>query len=193
MTRDDVQALLPFLANGTLTGAERAEVEAMIAADADLRAELRALQAVRETLQAEEPGYSPGEIGLARLMRGVGEDSAVRRPFWQALRTWQAAAAILLVALLAQTVFLRPGPVQDGYSLAGADPEAAPMITVTVRPDTTEGAFRSLLLRAGAEIVGGPSALGLYVLRPLNDVTSDETRRILETSDLLESVSENDD
>ncbi len=188
MTRDEVQALLPFLANGTLEGAEREEAEQMLDADPDLRAELHALQTVRATLRAEDPGHSPGEIGLARLMREVGKDGTARRPFWQSVHTWQSVAAALLVALLLQALFTGTDPGEDGYELAGADPEAGPAITVAIRPDTTEAAFRDLLLRAGAEIVGGPSALGLYELRPLNDVTIEEARRILETSDIVEDV-----
>ena len=70
MTRDEISALLPFLANGTLEGDERAEIEAALAEDAALQAELRALRAIRATMQAEE-SFSPGEMGLARLMRGV--------------------------------------------------------------------------------------------------------------------------
>ncbi|MEC8196124.1 MAG: hypothetical protein VX228_07375, partial [Pseudomonadota bacterium] len=82
MTRDEISALLPFLANDTLEGAERAEVEAAVAADAALQAELTALQAIRQQMQADqEAAYSPGEVGLARLMRLVeAEGTPVQAP-----------------------------------------------------------------------------------------------------------------
>lgn len=181
MNRDEILALLPFLANDTLTGNERAEVEAAVAADPELQAELAALRAIRATMQAED-AYSPGEIGLARLMRDVQMQTparAARRPL-----LWQAAAAVLLAVVVGQAAFLmRPGD-PGGYQLAGE--EAA--FRVTIAPDTSESALRALLLEAGVEIVGGPSALGFYQLAPLDGVTLDAARAILQASEIIESV-----
>ena len=67
MTRDEIEALLPFLANDTLTGEERQSVEAAVNADPDLLAELAALRAIRQTMQSDMV-QSPGDMGLARLM-----------------------------------------------------------------------------------------------------------------------------
>ena len=52
MTRDEISALLPFLGNETLTGEERAEVEAAVAEDADLQAEIGCA--------ADDPGDDAG-------------------------------------------------------------------------------------------------------------------------------------
>ncbi|KMW59000.1 hypothetical protein AIOL_003981 [Candidatus Rhodobacter oscarellae] len=191
MTRDDIQALLPFLANDTLTGDERAEVEAAVAKDAELQGELSALKAIRETMQAEEM-YSPGEMGLAKLMRDVEAEAEAPAPrASQPLRRpvlWQVAAAILLAVVLGQAVFLTQGgdPNTGGFELAGT--EAA--FEITIAPDAPESAIRDLLLEAGVEIVAGPSALGVYQLNPIEGVTEDEARGILSVSDLIESLSE---
>ncbi len=183
MTRDEISALLPFLANGTLEGTERAEVQDAVTHDPELAAELEALKAVRATIQAEE-SYSPGEMGLARLMRDVDAETqaanANRRPL-----IWQIAAAILLALVVGQTVwqFIDSGP--GGYQLAGDTP---PAFTAAFRGDVTEAELRSLLLEAGVEIVSGPSALGLYALAPLEGVTREEARAELEASDLVETL-----
>lgn len=117
MTRTDIEGLLPFLANETLAGDERAAVEAAVAADPGLQTELEALRLMRHAMQAETLEASPGELGLARLMRDVdaapqttqsapagapepaANDNVVplRR-----LRFWQAAAAAVAVLGLAQ-------------------------------------------------------------------------------------------
>lgn len=137
-------------------------------------------------MQAEE-AYSPGDMGLSRLMRDVEAEvptPVVRRPV-----LWQGIAAALLAVVVGQAVFQPRGTEPGGFELAGGD--AA--MTIAIRPDTTEAALRSLLLDAGVEIVGGPSALGLYELAPLEGVTVDEARAILGASEIVESleVSEN--
>ena len=60
--------LLPFYVNGTLSAAERAEVEALLAEDDDLRGQLALLKQVRAVMKDQETPCSTGELGLARLM-----------------------------------------------------------------------------------------------------------------------------
>jgi anti-sigma factor RsiW len=190
MAREDIEALLPFYANGTLSEAERAEVEAVLADDPTLEIELSALRAMREHLQSEEP-RSPGEFGLARLMRDVdregraGPETPTRRvPAW----FWQAAAALALVALLAQSLFMYDSGA-PGYQLAG---DADGAVVVAFDPDATEAAIRALLNELGLEIVGGPSALGLYqVADPSGEVTEADLEA-LRDAPLVESADRND-
>lgn len=198
-TRDEIHELLPFLANDTLEGEERRAAEEAVTGDAELRAELSALRAVRETMRAEE-SYSPGEMGLARLMREVEAEAprAAAAPPAAPARPWlgQAVAAVLLVAVLGQGAFLMRGAGEvpsaeapEGYSLAGAEADAP--ITVAIVPTATEQALRDLLLEAGVEITAGPSALGFYQLAPVEGVTLDTARGILEASDIVEDLTDN--
>lgn len=186
--RDELELLLPFHVNGTLTPEEKAEVEAWLAQDDAARAEAEGLAAIRADMQAEDV-TSPGEFGLARLLRDVGREQAAgggappqvtQRPW-----LWQAVAAVAVAGFLGQTFWTqvmatRPG-VPGGFQMAGAPavvppvpaPPAAPLaaapagglLTVAFAPDATESAIRDLLLSQGLEIVAGPSALGLYTLR----------------------------
>ena len=190
MSREEVEQLLPFLANGTLEGDELIAVQEAVAQDADLAAELAALRAIRKTMQAEEIGLTPGEFGLARLMRDVGEEQqpaavapkSVTRP-----RVWQIAAALLMAVVIGQAVLLSgTGDGGGGYELAG---EGGADMTVAFVPDAPEAAIRTLLLDAGVEIVGGPSALGLYQLQLLEGVTLDEAEAALRAAgDVIESL-----
>lgn len=192
MTRQEIEALLPFLANDTLHGDEQAAVEAAVSDDPALAAELEALKAIRTVMQTEaeeETGYSPGEVGLARLMRGVEAEAQALAPVDPPVVRpviWQFAAAVLLALVVGQSVYFGNRLNDDGagYQLAGA---AA--FEITLVETATEGAIRAMLLAAGVEITAGPSALGLYELRLLEGVTLEEARAVLEASALIESLS----
>ena len=207
-SRDDIEALLPFYANGTLEGADRAAVEAALETDAELRADLAALQAIRQTMQAEEVA-SPGDFGLARLMRDVEAETPVIAPPAAAndnvvpvtrLRLWQTAAAVILAVGLG--VNLLPGPgdapetgrsiatdeaptTEEGFSLASG---GAPDFTIAFAPDAREAEIRALLLQAGVEITQGPSALGLYGLSLLDSVSDETARPILANSGIVDDL-----
>lgn len=182
MTRDEVSALLPFYANGSLTGDERAEVEAALAGDAALREELAALRVMRATLQTE-PVQSPGEFGLARLMRAVEAEAKVAPPVAATRSTvWRIAAALLFAAFAVQSLYLWQGPGGPAVTLAGDEVAG---LTVAFAPDATEEAIRALLLAADLQVIAGPSAIGLWVLTG-PDLAAAEAA--LAASPLVESV-----
>ncbi len=201
------ELLLPFHVNGTLTPQEAAEVEAWLAEDDDARAEAEALAAIRADMQAEEV-RSPGEFGLARLMRDVGREQAtaaaapapaplLRRPW-----LWQAVAAVALAAFLGQSwVSVQRGAelrqaqgigleatARFGLASGREAPAAASgraVLVVAFAPAATEAQIRDLLLAAGVEIVAGPSSLGLYRLSG-EDLTA--AQAVLEAAEVVESV-----
>lgn len=204
MTYQDIHELLPFRANGTLEGAELAAVDAALAEDADLRAALAALTAIRQTMQAEEVA-SPGEIGLARLMRDVEAEPRETAPAPAAandnmvplsrLRIWQVAAAVVLtVGLGVNLPQFGPGsaPMDSpesapaGFTLASGGSDAD--FTVIFAPDATELEIRGLLLDTGLEIVSGPSALGIYGLGLLDADSGDTAFAALSDSAIVEDV-----
>ena len=185
MSSKDAAQLQPFLANGTLEGDELAQVTAAVANDPALAAELAALRNIRATLQAEDAGFSPGEMGLARLMRDVEDQTApVSAP---RARIWQVAAAVLLAVAIGQTILLSQGSEPgQGFELAGVTPAA---FTITVTPTATEAELRALLLDAGVEIVSGPSALGLYGLALTEGATFDAAQsRLRAATGIIETL-----
>ncbi|WP_370227583.1 hypothetical protein [Cognatishimia sp.] len=171
LSRDEIEALLPFLVNGTLEGAELAEVEAAVAADEGLAADVATLRAIRATMQADETGFSPGEMGLARVMRDI-EDAPVQLNRAPRTRMWQVAAALLLAVVIGQgALMMTQGGGGPGYELAGG---AEADLVLTIVPSTTEEQLRNALLDAGVEITSGPSALGLYEVTVLEGITLEE-------------------
>lgn len=193
MTRTEIEVLLPFLANDTLTGTERAQVQAAVDADPALQGQLAALRAIRHTMQADMV-QSPGELGLARLMRdldaapAIAPDVTPARTAWLARpRVWQGIAAALLAVVVAQGLLSQRGGTDPGGMRLASGPAAA--LSVAFAPDTPESALRALLHEAGARIVDGPSALGFYDLAPQEGVTVQQMRAVLAGSTLIDSLS----
>lgn len=151
--------LLPWLANGTLEGVERATVERHVADCAACQAELQLLRTVRGTLRAGPP-VAAGEPGLQRLMRAVRATQAVRQPRWLV-----PAALAAGVVIAVQTVLLvQQRPAEPLYTpLSG--PHTG-VLQVVFMPDVSEAQLRALLRDAGVRIVDGPSAAGVYRLVP---------------------------
>ncbi|MEM6608048.1 MAG: hypothetical protein AAF689_05660 [Pseudomonadota bacterium] len=126
--RKEIEALLPFLANDTLAGQDRADVQAAVDDDAGLAAELQVLKAIRDQMQAEPAETSPGELGLARLMRDIDREAAqTPAPVEDApsnvvplsrLRLWQAAAVVVLGIGIGQAVLTPQGITPEAPGLA---------------------------------------------------------------------------
>ena len=84
--------LLPWYANGTLSDAERAELEAVLQRDARAPTELAWLQQLQQRVQADAPEVSD-EIGFERTMRRIRADAAVEQAAIAKATAAQAAAA----------------------------------------------------------------------------------------------------
>ena len=188
--RQELEELLPFLLNGTLEGAELAEVEAAVAADPALAAELEFLRGVRDDIKTRETAPSPGEFGLARLMRDVTSDrSAAAKPAGVS-RIWQYAAAAAVALFVAQSALVFTAP-EKMVQLAGGSitPYNGPVLVVAFNQDATEGEIRKLLTDFGMEIVGGPSALGLYSISIYDEDATDAALIYLNTApEIVESA-----
>jgi anti-sigma factor RsiW len=191
--RRRIEELLPFYLNGTLDEGERVEVEAALAESEDLRWELEFLEGVQRDVQTRDPGRSPGDFGLARLMRDIEAEGRVSAPVVQSRsRVWQIAAAVALALFATQTVLVvtSPGTLVE---LAGGETAGAkgPTLTVAFVPEASEAEIRALLLANGLEIVGGPSALGLWTVAVSGDGSAAEAVAALRAeSGLVESAEE---
>ena len=154
--------LLPWLANGTLGGAERQEVEAHVATCERCRRELAYLQSLRSSVAELESAQAPGEFGLNRLLRDIR-----RRPQYAERRRWLApalAASLAVVALqgvmLAHLWTRSVNIVPLGRELLDAD-----VLQIRFDPRATEADIRVTLQAIGASLIEGPGALGIYRVR----------------------------
>jgi hypothetical protein len=183
--RQQLLELLPMAANRTLTAAQQARLEAGLARHPELRHELRWLQALRETVQAEPLDPMPaGDLGWSKLEQRLAAEGPQKRTTshraprsgLSRLRDWlepnfMPVLATACVLMVAQAVLIGTLVQQDDtYSAAGGNAPVAGtasgvLLHVTVRPATTELQLREALGRFKASIVQGPTALGVYTLR----------------------------
>ncbi len=192
--RRALEELLPFYANGTLEGAELAEVETAVAQDSDLAWELEHLQLIRADVKARAVAQTPGEFGLSRLMREI--DAETVQPVQKAANTntriWQFAAAAAIAVLAVQTTVMFSTPDTPGYELASGGSGVGydgPILTVAFHGTATEGEIRALLLSLDLEFISGPSALGLYEIGALDEASAEAALTELgAATTLVESV-----
>lgn len=180
-THDEIELLLPFYINGTLSDEEKAMVEAALQANPALKEELQFLQNLQSQLKDKtDDEHSPGKMGLKRLQKTIKQQQK-----GNAARRWRytAIAASLLLAAQTSLIVLTSGP--DIYTQAGSQ-QPAGLIMVTFAPDTTESQLREFLLNNHLLIVEGPSALGIYKLTAQGDLSL--TLKNLNQATIVESA-----
>lgn len=157
--RRATQDLLPLYANGRLVGDERARVEAALADDEELRDELQFLESLRRSVKHNAEARSTGELGERRLLKRIRQER--RREFTQ--RAWRPALAMAAgLAILAQVFVI--GSLQGELGELEMLGAGSGDLQVLFSPQATEADIRALLIEVNAQIVDGPSAVGLYHL-----------------------------
>lgn len=171
---DHPDDLLPWHANGTLAGEERAAVEAHLAHCGRCRQELEFLRALRDGIQRQGAEASPGELGLKRLRRDLdaaAPEATPERPWWR-----PALATAALVIIVQGVLLLNLWQTDTAPGITPLGEAGGSLLQVRFDPQAREAQIRALLREVGAVIVDGPSAVGLYRLR-LPDAKNDADRQ----------------
>ena len=176
----EAQDALPWLANGTLAGAELARVQAHLEACAQCRADLDLLH----TLRAAGAGPDvpcDAEAALARLLPRLDAPAAPMPqpapaptvPRWRDRiavndpRWLRAAVAVQFGAIAVLAVLLARGeraPGQGDYRVLGAGKAAEARLVVVFRPETPERELRRIVRASGGRIVGGPTVTDAWLV-----------------------------
>lgn len=182
---EEIEALLPWYANGTLTPAETATVERHLAQCPACRAELKQCHALATAVRDTAESWQPAPGGFDRLMAEIDRLEAKPTPaktrsppLLQRILDWlgatpnpvrwtlalesMAVAALLLVVALPM---LRTAPEYETLS-SDTEPAAAkgPRLRVVFADSATVGDIRQLLRDIDGNIVAGPTALGVYTV-----------------------------
>ena len=179
---EDLDLLLPWYVNGSLSVEETKAVEAYLESNVHARDEVALLSALRGQVKEEAIENSPGELGLKRLKREIslGEKreaaptesgKVVSIPTW-----WRPLAVAACLAVVIQAGFmvdLTTGPGDEVGTAGGEIAYAPPVLQVTFAPTATEQDIREVLQSAGTSIASGPTAIGVYGLRLLGSDNSD--------------------
>ena len=190
---DQVRELLPWFAAGTLAPHQRQFVDAWLARHGAqhpaLVAELswlrRSAAQARELAQAQAPAP---EAGLAELMARIGAERGRAAPaapgaqhFGRRFSHWLAellaprpalafglvAVMLLQGAVIGSLLTREPAaivPLGGSRAPLGSAAADAVVLSVVFSASAREAEVRAVLAAAGAQIVGGPSALGLYLV-----------------------------
>lgn len=156
----EVEQMLPWYVNGTLTADERQIVEAYLAQVPEAQDEVAFLRRLRDEVKATQPATTPGEFGLKRLQRQIEQERVSR---WRGAGFWRAAAvAAALVVLVQGAVLFETWRSGDDFIVAGTGERSAVVLQLTFDPQATEAEIREALQAVDAHLVSGPGALGVY-------------------------------
>ena len=186
---DEVWLVLPWLANGRLIGAERARLEQHVRSCRECTREAALQQLWCESLtEPERVTHAPGpsfrklmeRIDAAGAEEPEAPTTAVRaartRAAWRPPGLAWAASFVLCVTLgtFAVTAWRWSQPL---YVTHTAPASAAPgVLHLAFERSVTIGAAEQLLLSAGARVVEGPDASGVFGITPVAEVTAPAER-----------------
>lgn len=197
----EIEALLPWYANGSLEDAERRRVSDHLEQCAACREELDFIGDVRAVLRvsaaAEQPAPVPRHAGFASLPGNLQAqiiNSPRNRPQHLRKRYWMPAMAASFLAAIglgvALTVAWLDAPRFQTATSNIAAAENHVLIAVRFVPDTALEELNGLLRRHGAVVVRGPDVNDRWLLEfPLAD--NDDAamlRASLEKGERIESV-----
>ena len=186
-------------AKGRLPAADALALEAAAAADPKLAAEIALVRGVVKVGEADAGRAPSSQLGWARLSRAIDAESRKPSSFVpKQFSRWQVAAVAAIAvagwgaAATAPLMVARNNQPGDGYAMASERPAYAHSAQATFVPTAPESAIREVLRSVDAEIVKGPSALGVYVLAFKDAEALDKGVEALRVrADVFESVQAN--
>ncbi len=172
MNDEEITNLLPWYVNGTLSEAERSEVEALLERSNTARKELEFFQELSKQVK-EEPVGKVSELGWRRLQRDIQTLSRDAASGW-----WKrglAVAATLILALQIGILVERPDTRVD-TRLLGQGAATSPLqgthwrLQIEFHKESDWREISDLIYRLRGTIIDGPSAIGLlHVAIPKNN------------------------
>lgn len=171
---------------GRLTPEDGAALEAEMRTDADLRAEVQAMQATRVALAPidvpdKDSGWSrlSAAIDAERAAAPANENRPIRLSLLQAASV--VAASVVLWQLLAVPMITETsGP----FTPATEAPDG-PSVQIIFDETAVIAEITDLLSSVGGEIISGPGALGIYRVSFADEAALDAARAVLEARDEL--------
>lgn len=185
--KERFEELLPWYANGTLGGEDRAFVESYLEQHPDARAELDWYRSLQHRVQENAPAV-PATIGLARTLRLIRGD----RPTFServaaffgnlGVRPAYAMAALAVVVVQGGVIVNLLGQAHDNAdeirAMRASSVEEGPLLKVSFAPDAKESDIRLLIAQVRGELAGGPGQLGDYYLRVPPGTENDALKRV---------------
>ena len=165
--------LLPWLANGSLSAAERDAVEQHVRSCLSCHRELKEQQRLRQAMRAQPTVHLSAQTGYERLTRALGGEPSLEEP--RTARSFDgfvrfatvAAAGLAIVAMLLWIVPSPRGARNEATyeTLATQEARVAGDIDVVFVQSITAAEMQALLAEIDGSITGGPSEAGRYTIQ----------------------------
>lgn len=160
--------------------------------DVAFRAEIALMRGLKSTLAEAADQNQPGEFGWHRLNAAIDrEEAAERRPAMvggagiNRARGWRAAAAVLVVIVLGQTIYIAFDPENPAqYQTASAIVETH-VLAARFSETATIAEIGALIRGLGGRIIDGPAATGFYRLSFDSDTAMQAAEPLLTVSPLV--------
>lgn len=208
--RQEIEALLPWHAAGSLNRRDRERVECAIAVDNELARRFALVrEEQQETIHLNESLGAPSARAMEKLFAAIeaeGTKAPARRSFdfvgrvseflsGFAPRTIAYAAAAATVALFAQAAALTAIVIKDQpgstLELSSATTASRAQAVIRFAPQATSSEITRFLNAYNAEVVEGPRS-GLFNIRFTTDLPRDEVaktvRRMQSESKIVEFI-----
>ena len=158
-------AQLRDLARGRLPKEEAAILRERIESDPQARADFALVEKLIQNTGSAAP--FPGELGWRRLSAALNKPQ--KQKVWRrSVPIWQAAAsvfgAVALWQVVAVPVFQAEKLTEPKYVTAGETQKEQFVLRVSFAPQATIVEVNSVLAELGAQLVAGPSSLGIYTV-----------------------------
>lgn len=164
---------------GTLDELNRAEIEARLNTDDQLRGQFEYLQLIAQGVRDFAPA-PPRDVGIDKTLQRIRRQTAAQSrsslsaklggliPDWLHAPRALAFASVMLIAVqfafIGHLVLDRQSDYSDVRAGTSRPAPPGPFVKVSFRSETTEKDLRFLIVGLGATIVGGPTQLGDYYL-----------------------------
>lgn len=145
------------------------------------------LRALMERIALDRPRASMPPGWNERIGQWLRDVVGVRSTGWAMGMMAVVAVQAGVIALLLADPPATQAPLSGAASRAGVASDPV-LLTVAFRPEATEATMRSTLASAGAQIVSGPSALGLYLVAVPRDQADSLARQLVAATAVVESV-----
>lgn len=187
MDRDD--AIVDYMQN-RMPPDTRAAFEAEMETDPKLAAEVAVMQAARADMSQSDVPVGAAAKGWKRLSGALDGPANTNRP--PAMQFLQIAAAMVLAVgvwhFAVIPSFFDAGP--SGYQTASAE-DGQPDLSVLFNEAAPIGEISTVLTELEGVIIGGPSALGTYLIRFADAEQREAALEVLKTrEDLFSTVLE---
>ena len=177
----ELKQLLPWYVNGTLDLATQWDIDNLINRSPLVASEVTWLKHLREQIQdlpdeAAQRSPSAGLSTLLALVRAEKSGKLSTLPMRKRLHAWLesprkfpvpvglAAAVVLAQAAIIGALLSHP-PSEHVAPLSASTSAGYALLQITFKPQATEIRIRSLLASVQGDLVAGPGALGVYVVR----------------------------